>query len=254
MRLERAVRHYRMQAAHNLLDELLATQAPVAVVRDVAHPLLERLQAQGDPGTVRFATSLFEVRLLAHGRGWERINGPSVVLAGGAAPRRRARPDRARARARRAPLPRDLPRRGHADRAAQGGGARAARARRGAGGRRGRPAARSERADLRELDALLLVLGRRRRTAGARPRRPSAARRIWSPRAPAPRISRSGSHPSEATTAHPTPAQPDTSPMALNYEIRVRGRVGEHIADDLGHGRGGRAGGDDPARPPARPG
>src|SRR5690349_12458864 len=82
-RLERAVRHYRMQAAHNLLDELLASHPPTVVVRDVADPLLIRLAERGDdPGAVRFATSLFEVRLLAHGRGWERINGPSVVLAG----------------------------------------------------------------------------------------------------------------------------------------------------------------------------
>ena len=46
----------------------------------VGRPLLGRLEAAGDDGALRFATSLLELRLLAHARGWERASGPLVVL------------------------------------------------------------------------------------------------------------------------------------------------------------------------------
>ena len=77
-RLERAVKRFRLQSAHNLLDEAFAAHAPELLVRDVGRPLLDRLD---DPAATRFATSLLELRLLAHARGWERVNGPVVVLA-----------------------------------------------------------------------------------------------------------------------------------------------------------------------------
>lgn len=77
-RLERAVRRFRLQSAHNLLDEAFAAHPPEALFNEVGRPLLQRLE---DPGARRFATSLFELRLLAHARGWERVSGPAVVLA-----------------------------------------------------------------------------------------------------------------------------------------------------------------------------
>ena len=78
VRLERAVKRFRLQSAHNLLDEAFAAHPPELLVRDVGRPLLDRLD---DPAATRFATSLLELRLLAHARGWERVNGPVVVLA-----------------------------------------------------------------------------------------------------------------------------------------------------------------------------
>jgi len=80
VRLERAVRRFRLQSAHNLLDEAFATYAPDALLAQVGQPLLDRLQADHDDGALRFATSLLELRLLAHARGWERASGPLVVL------------------------------------------------------------------------------------------------------------------------------------------------------------------------------
>ncbi|MDA0171626.1 hypothetical protein OJ998_21175 [Solirubrobacter taibaiensis] len=80
LRLERAVRRFRLQSAHNLLDEAFATYAPDALLTQVGQPLLDRLEAKQDDGALRFATSLLELRLLAHGRGWERASGPLVVL------------------------------------------------------------------------------------------------------------------------------------------------------------------------------
>jgi hypothetical protein len=81
MRLERAVLHFQLQAVHNVLDEALSSRPPERVLRDVVDPLLRRLRARGDPGATRFATSLIEVRLLFHARGWESIDGPLAVLA-----------------------------------------------------------------------------------------------------------------------------------------------------------------------------
>jgi len=78
VRLERAVRRFRLQSAHNLLDEAFASVPPEAFLRDVGRPLLARLD---DAAEVRFATSLLELRLLAQAQGWERVNGPLVVLA-----------------------------------------------------------------------------------------------------------------------------------------------------------------------------
>lgn len=69
---------FRLQSAHNLLDEAFATVAAEALLREIGRPLLTRLQ---DPAEIRFATSLLELRLLAQARGWERVNGPLVVLA-----------------------------------------------------------------------------------------------------------------------------------------------------------------------------
>ena len=80
VRLERAVRRFRLQSAHNLLDEAFATYAPDALLAQVGQPLLDRLQAKPDDGALRFATSLLDSRLLAHARGWERASGPLVVL------------------------------------------------------------------------------------------------------------------------------------------------------------------------------
>jgi hypothetical protein len=80
VRLERAVRRFRLQSAHNLLDEAFATYPPDALLVQVGQPLLDRLEAKHDLGALRFATSLLELRLLAHGRGWERASGPLVVL------------------------------------------------------------------------------------------------------------------------------------------------------------------------------
>jgi hypothetical protein len=77
-RLERAIRRFRLQSAHNLLDEAFAAVAPEAILKEVGRPLLQRLE---DPAAARFASSLLEQRLLAHARGWERIGGPAAVLA-----------------------------------------------------------------------------------------------------------------------------------------------------------------------------
>lgn len=77
-RLERAVHRSRLQSAHNLLDEAFATVAAEALLREIGRPLLTRLK---DPAEIRFATSLLELRLLAQARGWDRVNGPLVVLA-----------------------------------------------------------------------------------------------------------------------------------------------------------------------------
>jgi hypothetical protein len=80
-RLERAVCNFRLQAAHNLLDVVLSSYAPEVVMRDVIAPLLEHLERDGREAAARFAASLLEVRLLAQGRGWDAIDGPSAVLA-----------------------------------------------------------------------------------------------------------------------------------------------------------------------------
>jgi len=78
VRLTRAVHRFRLQSAHNLLDEAFASVPPEAFLRDVGRPLLDRLD---DAAEVRFATSLLELRLLAQAQGWERVNGPVIVLA-----------------------------------------------------------------------------------------------------------------------------------------------------------------------------
>ena len=80
-RLERALVRFRIQAAHNLLDEAFAAAPPDVVARELVLPLYERAEASGDQAVVRFAASLFEIRLLVQARGWERIDGPCVVLA-----------------------------------------------------------------------------------------------------------------------------------------------------------------------------
>jgi hypothetical protein len=72
---------FRVQSVHNLLDEALGASPPDVVARDLILPLFERLEAAGDPGAIRFASSLFEIRLLAQARGWDRVDGPLVVLA-----------------------------------------------------------------------------------------------------------------------------------------------------------------------------
>lgn len=78
MRLERAIHRFRLQSAHNLLDEAFASMPAEAFLREVGRPLLARLD---DAAERRFATSLLELRLLAQAQGWERVNGPLVVLA-----------------------------------------------------------------------------------------------------------------------------------------------------------------------------
>jgi hypothetical protein len=80
-RLERALRRFRLQSAHNLLDEALATRSPAAFLDDVAWPVLHRLEADGEEAAVRFARTLFEQRLLGHARGWQAVRGPLVLLA-----------------------------------------------------------------------------------------------------------------------------------------------------------------------------
>jgi hypothetical protein len=80
-RLERALARFRVQTAHNLLDEAFAAAQPEIVARDFNVPLFDRVEAAGDPAVTRFAASLFEIRLLVQARGWERIDGPSVTLA-----------------------------------------------------------------------------------------------------------------------------------------------------------------------------
>jgi hypothetical protein len=80
-RLERAVRRFRLQSTHNLLDEAFASHSPEVVLRDIGRPLLNRLEVSGDDAEERFARSVLELRLLAQARDWERVNGPLVVLA-----------------------------------------------------------------------------------------------------------------------------------------------------------------------------
>jgi hypothetical protein len=70
-----------VQSAHNLLDEALGAAPPDVVARELVLPLYEHFEQTGDPGVIRFAASLFEVRLLAQARAWDRIDGPLVVLA-----------------------------------------------------------------------------------------------------------------------------------------------------------------------------
>jgi hypothetical protein len=79
--LERAVVRFRVQAAHNLLDEAFGAAAPDVVARELVLPLFERVEAAGDPAVIRFAASLFEIRLLAQAGGWDRSDGPLIVLA-----------------------------------------------------------------------------------------------------------------------------------------------------------------------------
>src|SRR4051794_8016240 len=86
-RLERALTRFRVQTAHNLLDEVFAVAPPDVIARDFVLPLFSRVESAGDPAVTRFACSLFEIRLLVQARGWERIDGPSVTLA--CAPRER---------------------------------------------------------------------------------------------------------------------------------------------------------------------
>jgi hypothetical protein len=85
LRLERALRRFRLQSAHNLLDEALASRTPAAFLTDVAWPVLHQLEDAGNEAAVRFAHSLFEQRLLGHARGWQAVRGPLVLL--GCAPR-----------------------------------------------------------------------------------------------------------------------------------------------------------------------
>jgi hypothetical protein len=80
-RLERAVTRFRVQTAHNLLDEAFGAVAPDVVAHDLLLPLFTRVEQAGDPAVIRFAASLFETRLLAQSPGWDRIDGPLVVLA-----------------------------------------------------------------------------------------------------------------------------------------------------------------------------
>jgi hypothetical protein len=80
-RLERALARFRVQTAHNLLDEAFAAGQPEVVARDFILPLFARVEAAADPAVTRFAASLFEIRLLVQARGWERIDGPRVTLA-----------------------------------------------------------------------------------------------------------------------------------------------------------------------------
>ena len=80
-RLERALARFRVQTAHNLLDEAFAAGQPEVIARDFILPLYDRVEAAADPAVTRFAASLFEIRLLVQARGWERIDGPRVTLA-----------------------------------------------------------------------------------------------------------------------------------------------------------------------------
>jgi hypothetical protein len=79
--LERALGRFRVQTAHNLLDEAFSALPADAVAREVILPVYARVEAAGDPAVVRFATSVFELRLLGQARGWDRIDGPHVTLA-----------------------------------------------------------------------------------------------------------------------------------------------------------------------------
>ena len=80
-RLERAIVRFRVQSAHNLLDEAFGAVAPDVVARDLVLPLFEQLEHAGDDAVIRFAASLFEIRLLSQAGGWDRVDGPPVVLA-----------------------------------------------------------------------------------------------------------------------------------------------------------------------------
>jgi hypothetical protein len=80
-RLERAIVRFRLQSAHNLLDEAFGATAPDVVARDLVLPVFEQLEQGGDPVVVRFAASLFEIRLLLQASGWDHVDGPPVVLA-----------------------------------------------------------------------------------------------------------------------------------------------------------------------------
>jgi len=80
-RLERALVRFRSQSADNVLDEALAAAPADVVARELIVPLFARIEAGGDPAVIRFAASLFEIRLLGQARGWERIHGPRVALA-----------------------------------------------------------------------------------------------------------------------------------------------------------------------------
>ena len=77
-RLERALVRFRIQSAHNLLDEAFAAAPPDVIARDFVVPLFDARRGGGDPAVTRFAASLFEIRLLVQARGWERIDGPRV--------------------------------------------------------------------------------------------------------------------------------------------------------------------------------
>jgi hypothetical protein len=77
-RLERALRRFRLQTAHNLLDEALAARSAGAFVNGIATPVLARLD---DPAAARLGRSLLEQRLLAQARGWQAVDGPLVTLA-----------------------------------------------------------------------------------------------------------------------------------------------------------------------------
>jgi hypothetical protein len=80
-RLTRAVRRFRLQAAHNVLDEALMALPPPVLVRGVVRPMLRELRCDGDDAAMRFGASLAEVRLLAQARGWDAVDGPAIVLA-----------------------------------------------------------------------------------------------------------------------------------------------------------------------------
>jgi hypothetical protein len=82
-RLERALVRFRVQAAHNLLDEAFGAAPADVVARELVLPLYQRAAAGGDRAVERFAASLFETRLLVQARGWDRIDGPCVALACG---------------------------------------------------------------------------------------------------------------------------------------------------------------------------
>jgi hypothetical protein len=81
--LTRALARFRVQTAHNLLDEAFAALPADVVARELVLPVFGRIEQEGDRGVQRFAASIFEIRLLAQARGWERIEGPEVTLACG---------------------------------------------------------------------------------------------------------------------------------------------------------------------------
>jgi hypothetical protein len=79
--LERALGRFRVQTAHNLLDEAFSTLPADAVAREAILPVYARVETAGDAAALRFATSIFELRLLGQARGWDRIEGPEITLA-----------------------------------------------------------------------------------------------------------------------------------------------------------------------------
>ena len=158
VRLERAVRRFRLQSAHNLLDEAFATYAPDALLAQVGQPLLDRLEAKHDDGALRFATSLLELRLLAHARGWERASGPLVVLGCAPSEERTLELIALGIALAEAPLPDHVPRRGDAGGPARRGGAQRAGVGRGPPGRAVR-LTRFEIAQLRALPVPLVFIG-----------------------------------------------------------------------------------------------